>query len=347
MLKSGQIEKHPGVYEKHRDSGIWWISFTDAEGARRREKAGKFLAALDLRRTRLLQVERNEPIPRGHRRVWTFAKLAAENIRFKSAKLRPLSIATDNSRLAMLLPLMGAVRIDRLTPARIDELLAQVASGRSGSTVNRYRSFISSCFTFAMKRNLAQSNPCTRVSRWKENKARTRYLLDDEQERLVRVLKGDPAEHHEWEFWLAVRTGMRKGEQFHAKWANVHADEGFMTVNGKTGERHVRLNKDAKEMLEKFRTITGEQEFVIPDANGGAKRDTRHWFRDALREAKVKNFRWHDLRHSFASRLVMAGADLRAVQELLGHSSLAQTEKYAHHSKEHLQRSVEKKERKS
>jgi site-specific recombinase XerD len=343
MLKSGQIEKHPGVYEKQPDSGIWWISFTDADGGRRREKAGKYVAAVDLRRTRLLQVERNEPIPRGQKRVWTFAKLAAENIKFKSAKLRPLSIATDNSRLATLLPIMGGIRIDRLTPPRIDEILAQVAAGRSGSTVNRYRSFMSSCFTFAMKRNLLQSNPCTRVGRWKENKARTRFLLPDEQGRLVRVLQGDPVEHHEWEFRLAIRTGMRRGEQFHAKWADVHVDESFMTVKGKTGERHVRLNKDAKEALEKLRAITGEKEFVIPDANGGAMRDTRKWFRAALREANVRNFRWHDLRHTFASRGIMDGVDLRAMQELLGHSTLAMTEKYAHHSKEHLQRAVEKK----
>src|SRR6202035_5112488 len=163
------------------------------------------------------------------KRVWTFAKLAAENIKFKSAKLRPLSIATDNSRLATLLPIMGGIRIDRLTPPRIDEILAQVAAGRSGSTVNRYRSFLSSCFTFAMKRNLLQSNPCTRVGRWKDNKARTRFLLPDEQDRLVKVLQGDPVEHHEWEFRLAIRTGMRRGEQFHAKWADVHVDESFMT----------------------------------------------------------------------------------------------------------------------
>lgn len=343
MPKSAQIERHPGVYEKHRDSGIWWISFTDADGERRREKAGKYLAAVDLRRNRLQQVERNEPIPRGQKRVWTFAKLAAENIKFKSAMLAELSIATDNSKLPALLPLMGAIRIDRLTPPRIDEILAQVAVGRSGATVNRYRSFMSSCFAFALKRNLLQSNPCTRVARWKENRPRTRFLLPHEEDRLMRVLKGDPVVYYELEFRLALRTGMRRGEQFHAKWADVHVDESFMTVKGKTGERHVRLNKDAKDVLEMLREITGEKDFVIPDANGGAKRDTRHWFRDALREANIRNFRWHDCRHTFASRLVMAGADLRAVQELLGHSSLAMTEKYAHHSKEHLLRSVEKK----
>jgi site-specific recombinase XerD len=343
MLKSGQTEKYPGVREKQKGSGIWWISFTDADGNRRREKVGQFAAAVDLRRTRLLQVSRNEPIPPRHKRVWTFAKLATENIKLKSAKLSALSIASDNSKLAVLLPVMGAIRIDRLTPPRIDEILAQLKNGRSGSTVNRYRSFMSSCFTFAMKRNLVQSNPCTRVARWKENAPRTRYLLPDEEERLVRVLKGDPVEHHEWEYRLALRTGMRRGEQFHAKWADVHVDESFMTVKGKTGERHVRLNKDAKEELEKLRAITGEKEFVIPDANGGAARDTRKWFRAALREANIRNFHWHDLRHTFASRGIMSGIDLRAMQELLGHSSLAMTEKYAHHSKEHLQRAVEKK----
>jgi site-specific recombinase XerD len=343
MLTAGQIEKHPGVYEKYVDSGIWWISFTDADGKRRREKVGKKMAALDLRRDRLLQVARNEPIPQGHKRVWTFAKLANENIRFKSAKLRPLTIATNNSQLSMLLPIMGAIRIDRITPPRGEEILGQLAVGRSGSTVNRFRSFMSSCYTFGMKRNLVQSNPFTRVSRWPENAPRTRFLSDSEKERLVRVLKGDPVEHHEWEFRLALETGMRRGEQFHAKWADVHVDESFMDVFGKTRERHVRLNKDAKEALEKLRAITGEKEFIIPDANGGAVRDTRKWFRAALREANIRNFRWHDLRHTFASDRLRAGANPRQVQDLLGHSSLKMTEKYLHHSQEDLQRAVEKK----
>lgn len=109
----------------------------------------------------------------------------------------------------------------------------------------------------------------------------------------------------------------------------------------------MQLNDEAKAAIEKLRAMSGEKEFVCPDANSGAVRDLRQWFREACDAAKVANFRWHDLRHTFASRLVMAGADIRAVQELLGHASIVMTMKYSHLSSEHRKRAVSKKEGKS
>jgi len=336
------MQKVPGVFERPPDSGVYWISYTDSDGNRRREKAGKLTAALDLIRSRKQQVAKNEHIPPRQKRVWMFSRLAAENIKYKTARLAPLSIETDESRLKQLLPVMGHIRIDRLTAARIEELLGTMKSGRSGSTINRLRSFVSSCFAFAVKTNRATANPCARVARWKENESRIRWLRPEEE---TRVRKAFVSDQHEWEFDLALYTGMRRGEQFGAKWAEVDVDHNVMTVRGKTGRRHVQLNDDAKAALEKLRAMSGDKEFVCPDANGGAKRDTRQWLHDALHEADVKNFHWHDLRHTFASRLVMAGADIRTVQELLGHASIVMTMKYSHLSSEHRQRAVSKKEK--
>ena len=72
------------------------------------------------------------------------------------------------------------------------------------------------------------------------------------------------------------------------------------------------------------------------------RRDTRRWFEKCIHQAGIQNFRWHDLRHTFASRLVMAGVDLRSVQELLGHKSILMTMRYAHLSPSHQQASVER-----
>lgn len=68
----------------------------------------------------------------------------------------------------------------------------------------------------------------------------------------------------------------------------------------------------------------------------------RHWFEKAVREAGVANFTWHDLRHTFASRLVMMGVDLRTVQELMGHKTMAMTCRYSHLSPEHTQAAVDR-----
>jgi site-specific recombinase XerD len=339
------MQKVPGVFERPPDSGVYWISYTDSDGIRRREKAGKFTAALDLIRTRRAQVEKNEYIPPRQKRVWTFRKLAEENIKYKAARLAAISIDTDRSRLSVLLPVMGHIRMDRLNAARIEQLLGSLKTpDRTGSTINRYRSFISSCFAFAVKTNKIVANPCQRVSRWKENEARVRWLRKDEEARLRKEFVCD---QHEWEFELALATGMRRGEQYGAKWADVDVEHDVMTVRGKTGRRHVQLNDEAKAAIEKLRAMSGDKEFVCPDRNGGSARDLRQFFREACEKAKVANFHWHDCRHTFASRLIMAGADIRVVQELLGHASIVMTMKYAHLSAEHRKLAVSKKEGKS
>ena len=183
-------------------------------------------------RTRRAQVEKNEYIAPRQKRIWTFRRLAEENIKYKSARLAALSIDTDKSRLAILLPLMGHIRMDRLTASRIEELLGSLKEGRSNSTLNRYRSFISSCFAFAVKTNKAAANPCQRVSRWKENESRVRWLRPEEE---MRLRKAFVCDQHEWEFELALSTGMRRGEQFGLKWADVDVEHNIATVRGKTG----------------------------------------------------------------------------------------------------------------
>jgi integrase len=91
--------------------------------------------------------------------------------------------------------------------------------------------------------------------------------------------------------------------------------------------------------LEKLRRLAGTSELVCPHAYG---REHRNWWTAALKEAKVQNFHWHDLRHTFASRLVMAGVDLYTVKELLGHAVIAVTMRYAHLAPSHLQAAVDK-----
>lgn len=335
------MNKVPGTFERPPNSGIWWISYTDTDGNRRREKAGKHSAALDLLGQRRAQVRKNEFIPPRQKRVWNFHRLATEAIKNKALRLAPLTIETDILRLKKLTPLLGHVRFDRITPQRVEETVGTLRrSGLSPSTCNRYRSFISSVFTFAMNSDRVAANPCTRVKRYKENDARIRWLRDEEEKRLRKAFVADA---HEWEFDLALTTGMRRGEQFGLKWKDCDLEHGTLEVKGKTGRRHVEANKDAVAALRRLHKITGEKEFVCPEANDEQmKRDGRRWLKTACEVANVKDFRWHDLRHTFASRLLMEGEDIRTVQVLLGHKSIVMTMKYAHLSKQHLKKAAGK-----
>lgn len=137
-------------------------------------------------------------------------------------------------------------------------------------------------------------------------------------------------------FWpfvvFALHTGLRQAEQFGLRWENVDFENKTITIpRFKNGEaRRVPMNQSVIELL--------LQEKSRSDAGGFTQRT----FRPAVEAAGVENFTWHDLRHTFASRLVMKGVDLRTVQELLGHKSIAMTLRYAHLSPGHLAEAVQR-----
>jgi site-specific recombinase XerD len=260
----------------------------------------------------------------------------------KKARLAESSYKTDQGRLQQLLPIMGTVAANRPdVPMRIQETLAQLKnSGLSNSTVNRFHALISSVFKFAVDAGHIESNPTKKVKRYKENESRIRWLRPDE-EKAIRA-DGLVSDVHEHEFDLALNTGMRRGEQFGLQWKEVDFANKRLIVRGKTGTRPIRLNTAAIAALRKLQAITGKETHVSPDAGADVKRDSRRWFENACKKAGVTDFHWHDLRHTFASRLVMNGSDIVSVKELLGHKDVKMTMKYAHLAPSHLDEAVEK-----
>jgi len=131
--------------------------------------------------------------------------------------------------------------------------------------------------------------------------------------------------HHLPELVIALNTGMRKGEQYALMWSDVDfASRSIMANNTKNGTpRTVHMNDDAlAAMISLRRVAKGERVFNITE--------NRTWWYEALKQAKIKDFRWHDLRHTFCSRLAQAGVNLKVIQEAAGHKTIAMTSRYAH-----------------
>ncbi len=146
---------------------------------------------------------------------------------------------------------------------------------------------------------------------------------------------------------LAINTGLRRGELLQLKWCHVDLHRRMLTVCGegaKSGQtRHVPLNSEASRVLKAWRPKVVESVWCV---FGGSTASTplvavKKAWRGVLKAGKVTSFRFHDLRHTFASKLVMAGVDLNTVRELLGHKSLAMTLRYAHLAPEHKAAAVE------
>jgi len=328
-----------GIFERPPRSGVWWISYCDGEGKRHREKAGRRAAALDALGRRRLEVREGRFIPPRAGGRLTFRELATAAMVQKKLHLAPSSYETDQLRLGKLLPLIGSLPADQLTSTRIEETLAHLRQSVSKSTANRYHALISSIYKFAVKGGRLAVNPAAKVSRYKENDERIRWLTVPEEMAIREWLVSDT---HEAEFDLALHTGMRRGEQFFLQWKNVDLERGQLLVSGKTGRRDVTANTRAVAALEKLAAVTAGAKYVCPDAHDGLERDSRRWFEAAVKKSGVEDFHWHDLRHTFASRSLMGGADIRAVQILLGHKSIVMTMKYAHLAKDHQQEAAEK-----
>lgn len=150
--------------------------------------------------------------------------------------------------------------------------------------------------------------------------------------------------HHLLELDVALHTGLRRSEMYGLDWADVDLGRRFVRVRrGKNGEcRYARLNAVALRAFTKLQESGDEAGPVFRGRSGDALKSARHWFEDALKEAGIEDFRWHDLRHTFASRLAMAGASIRAIQEALGHKSIAMTVRYSHLSPDFIQDAVDR-----
>ncbi len=154
------------------------------------------------------------------------------------------------------------------------------------------------------------------------------------------IAAGSYADHLSPIVLLAMNTGLRRGELLALDWNDINLPARLLTVrpeNAKSGkQRHVPLNAETLGVLQRWSAQTGGVGSVFGVASIKSSWET------LLAASKIENFRFHDLRHHFASKLVMAGVDLNTVRELLGHADLSMTLRYAHLAPEHLAAAVEK-----
>jgi integrase len=186
-------------------------------------------------------------------------------------------------------------------------------------------------FRLAIRNGKAKENPARATRHRREDNSRVRFLSAEEDARLRVVIAADWRQHMP-ELDLALHTGLRLGEMYGLTWENVNLPQRMLTIpRCKNGERrYIRVNSVAVSALLALRERGNGSGPVIRNLQGEPLCGPRYWFERALRTAGIEGFDWHDLRHTFASRLVMAGVNLRAVQDALGHKSIAMTVRYSH-----------------
>jgi len=333
-----------GIYEKVKGSAEWWVRHVDYQGRLRREKAGTKSAAISLYRKRKTESLEGKKLPEKLRRPpVTFMDISRDALAYSEAYKRTYS--DDVRIMKRLRSWFGDRPAESITPHDIEQRFQEGIEdhGWAPSTVNHHRSLLSLAYRLAIRNGKATSNPARATRHRKEDNDRVRCLSTDEEKRLREVLNANWPEHVA-ELDLAMHTGMRRSEMYGLDWEDVDLGRRFLRVKrGKNGEsRYVRLNSVAVKALTKLQERSDGSGAVVRNLSGTPLLAPRHWFPDAVEKAGIENFHWHDLRHTFASRLTMAGVGIRAVQEALGHKSIAMTVRYSHLAPDFMADAVEK-----
>ncbi|MEW8438738.1 MAG: site-specific integrase [Candidatus Thiodiazotropha taylori] len=262
---------------------------------------------------------------------------------------------------------IGPWSIEKWRMSRIDE-------GRAVGTINRDLAALRSCMAKAVDWEIISQHPLKTVKMLEEdNHSNVRYLTPSEEKRLrealterdLKLAKERESANH-WRkargrellpsietdhltpmVILSINTGLRRGELFQLRWEDIDLKKSTITVLGKQAKskqtRHVPLNTEAFAVLKKWKKQLGKRQGLVFPGRGGRPFDNcnKSW-KSLLERAEISNFRWHDMRHHFASRLVMTDVSLNTVRDLLGHADLKMTLRYAHLAPEHKAAAVAK-----
>ena len=264
-------------------------------------------------------------------------------------------------------------KLDQITTWNLDKWRSKkIKGGMKKGTINRYISALKAAFNRAIEWDVIKiKNPVNGVKKYEEDPLpKTRFLEPGEEKRLRAaldarqvIIRKERDSSNQWRdsrgytrkpdlsglhfvdhlkpmVLLSINTGMRQGEVFNLHWSEIDLSRCLVTVLGtssKTGAtRHLPLNIEAVNTLREWKNQQDKTIGHVFKGKAGDRFDNvRKAWGKLLNDAEITDFRWHDMRHHFASKLVMAGVALNTVRELLGHTDIKMTLRYAHLAHQH------------
>lgn len=250
------------------------------------------------------------------------------------------SRSRDELSVRTLLRYFKGMALGSIAPANIEDYISSRRShGVTGATINRELACLKRMFNLAIRWGDARKNPVMSVDFQKESPGRTRYLSIEEVSKLLCACSDALRPI----VFTALYTGMRLRELLSLKWSQVFIEnviDPYIEIR-KTKSGKPRVVPISDDLASVLRSIRGNHpEYVFIGERGHPLLTVKRPFETALRRSGIRDFRFHDLRHTFASYFIMNGGDLLALKEILGHSSLKMVERYAHLAQAHKRRQV-------
>ncbi len=362
--------KVAGVYEKYEGSGVWYVRYK-IKGKPVRKAVGTRQQAIDyLDKVKYLRSTGEGIVPSTAKKpVKSFEEIEKQGGLVTVADLcddwltyvraNPSDYKDQRNppiRIAIIKAHFGERPAGSVRPYEIDDWLD--AMGGANATKNKYKFNISAVYRYGQSRDKIAVNPASAVRARKTGGGLVRYLLPEEEMRIRAILQADinacPETqptirkrllHRVHELDVSLGTGMRKSEQYDLLWPDVDFTRRSITVRDtKNGEtRVVPMIDDVRDALLAIQALglsrkdrAADQPNMAPDDSVFFVGDNHKWWGNVLKRAKVKNYRWHDNRHTFCSRLAQSGASMKIIQEAAGHKTIQMSARYAHLHQTHL-----------
>lgn len=323
----------------YKRGGVWWANVR--HGGKRIQKS---LETGDKKLAKAIEAKIKIELAEGK----FFDKPVGQNKTFKDMIEKfmkehapKVSVNTQKSYLVSLKHLLSYFndsKLTAITPKMIsDYKILRYNEGMKSSTINRERAMLSKAFNLAMKEwEWIKDNPVCKVPKEKENK-RDRWLSEDEEKRL---LENSPQ-------WLRdiivfdLHTGLRQDELLSLQWGRVNLfNKTIIIQETKSGKpRTIPLLETALTILTEKAKVRNLKSDLVFLSNAMTKIDCHNLIRalhTAMGKAGIQDLHFHDLRHTFATRLAQRGYDIGKISMLLGHYNISMTQRYTHHNIESL-----------
>lgn len=332
---------------KRGDSPVWWASFVNASGQRVRRSTG----ATDHKEAKAIESRwRLEAHQQKHWDVEPPREFEAVMVAFLNAHTDKRSANRDRQIVRNLRAFFGGRAMNGLGAQDVRRYVeTRRTAGRQPGTINRELALLSAALNHA-RRELEWDIPNPVAGRkLKEPEGRVRWLSRAEAAALIRCAEDGRGSEAVAEFIrLALNTGMRRGEMLGLEWRRVNLQAGLIHLEArdtKAGRRRsVPLNQEARAVIVRRMAYRAQHcpasPWVFCHPDGTRVQSVRKAFQGACRKAGIDDFTIHDLRHTCAAWLVSAGAPLAAIRDLLGHSTVKMTERYAHLAPENVREAV-------
>ena len=325
--------------------GVWWVCI--------RHKGKKIQRSLETDNKNLavsieakLRTELTEgkyfDKHEGERR--TFEEMVDRFIKEHAPKVSLNMQKSYEASLSNLLPYFGDFELSAITPKKIAEYkVLRYSEKVKPATINRELAMLSKAFSLAVREwDWIKENPVSKVTKERENNRRDRWLTSEDEQML---LENSPQ-------WLkeiivfALHTGLRQDELLSLQWSRVDLFRKIIIIQeSKDGKpRTIPLNRIALDILmekSKVRNLKSDLVFLSNAITKICCQNLIKAFNTAKDKASIQNFHFHDLRHTFATRLAQKGVDIYKISKLLGHVSITMTQRYAHHCRESLREGIE------